>query len=79
MNSVPESVSVHKECEINGRKSTDNRRIPFGKHVFVVILQGGLLGIITKMKGIKMWEVVELGIFKSKQMRRPKQRGTLSQ
>ena len=76
-----DSFSVFEQCKQNTKKPFDDRRVPFGKHVLVVILKGNHPGIITKTKGPKTWEVeykdsitgsIKKEIFKSKQMRRPK-------
>ena len=73
------SKSVHKQCEEYSRIPINNKAIPFGKGVLVVILKGSIPGIIIQAKGTKTWKVkykedgiVQTGTFKSKQMRRPR-------
>ena len=73
-----ESFLEQKQCK---RNPIDDISVPFGKDVLIVILKGNHPGIITKAKGPKTWEVefknsitgrTEKAVFKSKQMRRPK-------
>ena len=73
------SKSIYKQCKDHSQKPIDNGKVPFGKRVRVVILKGKRPGIIMKAKGPKLWEVkykdlgiIKLGLFKSKQMRRPR-------
>ena len=64
----------------NKKKPTNEKSIPFGKNVRVVITKGNIPGIIIGEKGPKTWEVkhkdtaqgIVVGVFKSRQMRRPR-------
>ena len=52
-NDSPKILSAHEQCKRNSKKPIDDRKVPFGKHVLVVILKGDCPGMITKAKGPK--------------------------